>query len=146
MYRTRSKGTELTVSIIRLGCHYASKHDVSRQSTAIPGRTQQARPSGTLRRGRQPENSWIGPPGFVGGVSLNPGPPVTGPGGFVVAVPRAAVYSRALSTAELRAVLDVERNRDLNSFLLSSPAELKPWNASTHVRRRPSWATWAVAD
>jgi hypothetical protein len=63
----------------------------------------------------------------VGGFPLNPGPPVTGPGGFVVAVPRVAVYSRALSTAELRAVLDVERNRDLNSFLLSSPAGLEPY-------------------
>ncbi len=63
----------------------------------------------------------------MGGVSLNPGPPVTGPGGFVVAVPRVAVYSRALSTAELRAVLDVERNRDLNSFLLSIPAGLEPY-------------------
>jgi hypothetical protein len=76
---------------------------------------------------RLPENSWIGPPGFVGGFPLNPGPPVTGPGGFVLAVPRVAVYSRALSTAELRAVLDVERNRDLNSFLLSSPAGLEPY-------------------
>jgi len=67
------------------------------------------------------------PAGICGRVSLNPGPPVTGPGGFVLAVPRVAVYSRALSTAELRAVLDVVRNRDLNSFLLSSPAGLEPF-------------------
>jgi hypothetical protein len=77
---------------------------------------------------RLPENSWIGPPGFVGGFPLNPGPPATGPpGGFVVSVPRVAVYSRALSTAELRAVLDNKKLKILKSFLLSSPAGLEPY-------------------
>jgi len=35
------------------------------------------------------------PAGICGRVPLNPGPPVTGPGGFVLAVPRVAVYSVA---------------------------------------------------
>jgi hypothetical protein len=49
--------------------------------------------------GRKTVKLTIGPPGFEPGTAR-----YRPPGGFVVAVPRVAVYSRALSTAELRAV------------------------------------------
>jgi len=45
------------------------------------------------------------PAGICGRVSPEPGTARYRPRGFVMAVPRVAVYSRALSTAELRAVL-----------------------------------------
>ena len=51
---------------------------------------------------RRPENSWIGPPGFVGGFPLNPGPPVIGLGVRRPSVPPGAVYSRALLGATVR--------------------------------------------